>query len=199
MTHARPARFIHRSIEELASIERPPDICEQAFELVAGQNLPKRTVAALARMVPARQIAAVRTMVAVNNLSGDFARALLAATAADERTDDARGRQSHPGCVIRLSRMERGLIKMQSTGEELRSRYGEDLAYLALVACFVRSWTTHEMVAAWLRSRHPKSATILDSLTRAADFAVKPGRAMKLPYSPTTCATESGKGRKRRR
>jgi hypothetical protein len=74
MTQARPARFICRSNDSRGGRESVTALCEEAVALVVGLTLPKRTVAALGRMVPARQVAAVRIMVAVNNLSGDFAR-----------------------------------------------------------------------------------------------------------------------------
>ncbi|WP_408334405.1 plasmid partitioning protein RepB C-terminal domain-containing protein [Paraburkholderia agricolaris] len=186
MTHARPARFIHRSTEARVGGEKPPDICEQAFALIGEQTLPKRTVAALARMVPARQVSATRTMLAVDNLSGDFARALLAATPCGGRADDARGRQSHADCAGRLARTEQGLLQMQRDCAELRSHYNDDLIYLALAASFIRKWMRNEVVASWLHLHHPKFAIVLDALVTAADVAIEPGRPMKLPYSPTS-------------
>lgn len=198
MTQARPARFIHRSNSAQAECERPPEICAEAFALVVGQTLPKRTVAALARMTPARQVAAARTMVAVDNLCGDFARALLAATPSSERTDDARGRQSHPDCAGRLARMEQGLVQIQLEAAELRSHYDNDLFHLALTASYVRGWMRSEVVATWLSSHHPEFAIVLDRLTKAADFAIQPGRQMRLPYSPVASPATLRKGKSAR-
>jgi hypothetical protein len=194
MTQARPARFIRRSNATQAGCERPPEICAEAFDLLVGQSLPKRTVAALARMTPARQIAAAQTMAAVDNLSGDFARALLAATPSSERVDDARGRQSHPDCAARLAGMERGLVQMQLEAAELRSHYDDDLLHLALAASYVRGWMRNEVVTTWLRSHHPKFTIVLDRLANAADFAIEPRRPMRLPYSPLARPAISRKG-----
>jgi hypothetical protein len=196
MTHARPARFIYRSTETRVGREKPPDICEQALALIAGQTLPKRTVAALARMVPARQVAAVRIMVAVDNLSGDFARGLLAATVCSDRADDARGRQSHADSAARLARMEQGLLRLQRHCAELRSHYDDDLVYLALAATFVRKWVRNEVVASWLHLHHPKFAVVLVRLGEASDFAKVPGRHMRLPYSPRAGSIESRKSKR---
>ncbi|MDR6495230.1 hypothetical protein J2797_005146 [Paraburkholderia terricola] len=183
MTHARAARFIHRFNETRTGCERPSGICEEAFASVAAQTLPKRTVAALARMASVRQIAAIRIMVAVDNLSGDFARALLAATPSSQRSDDARGRQSHPDCVDQLARIERGLVQMQREAAELRLHHGDNLVHLVLAASVVRDWMMNEVVTTWLHSHYPESAIVLQRLANAADFAVEPGRPMKLPYS----------------
>ena len=199
MTQARPARFMRRSNAARGQCERPPEICAEAFTLVVGQTLPKRTVAALARMTPARQVTTVRTMVAVGNLSGDFARALLAATPSSERVDDARGRQSHPACAGRLARMEQGLVQMQLEAAELSSHYDDDLFHLALAASYVRGWMRNELVTTWLSSHHPKFAIVLDRLAKVADFAIEPGRPMRLPYSPAASPAISRKGESGRR
>ncbi|WP_367117591.1 plasmid partitioning protein RepB C-terminal domain-containing protein [Paraburkholderia phenazinium] len=198
MTKARPARFIRRS-KAPPGCERPPEICAEAFALFVGETLPKRTVAALARMVPARQVTSARTMVAVDNLSGNFARALLAATPSSKRGDDARGRQSHPDSARRLARMEQGLIQMQLEAAELRSHYDDDLFHLALAACYVRGWMRNEVVTTWLHSRHPESAAVLDRLAKAADFAIEPRRPMKLPYSPAASPAAPHKNKSGRR
>lgn len=195
MTQARPARFIRRSNAAQAGCERPPEICAAAFALVVGQALPKRTVAALARMTPARQVAAAQTMVAVDNLCGDFARALLAATPSSERVDDARGRQSHADFAARLAGMERGLVQMQLEAAELRSHYDDDLFHLALAASYVRGWMRNDVVTTWLRLHHPKFAIVLDRLAKAADFAIEPMRPMRLPYSPAGRSAVSRKGK----
>ncbi|WP_306456595.1 plasmid partitioning protein RepB C-terminal domain-containing protein [Paraburkholderia bryophila] len=183
MTQARPGRFICRSSKATGGLQSVPGLCEGAAALVAGLTLPRRTVAALEKMVPARQVAAVRTMVAVDNLSGDFARALLAATPANERTDDARGRQSHPDCANRLGRMERELAQMQVEAAEKRSRYEADLVYLALTASFVRNWMNNEVIVSWLESHHPRCAIALARLASKSDFAIEAARPMKLPYA----------------
>ncbi|MFM0651800.1 hypothetical protein [Paraburkholderia sediminicola] len=127
-----------------------------------------------------RQVTAVGMMVALDNLSGDFARALLAATLPAERSDDARGRQSHPGYRGRLAKMEQGLSQLQREATELELCYNDDLFYLALASSYVRNWTRNEVVYPWLRSHHPKFAVLLKTLVEVADFAIEPKRPMKL-------------------
>jgi hypothetical protein len=197
--HARPARFIRRSSGSRGECQKPPEICDEAFALVARQILPKRTVVALGRMVPTRQVAAVRMMVTLANLSGDLARALLAATPSIERCDDPRGRQSQAVCAGRLAKMERSLVQMQLEAAELRSHYDHDLLYLALASSFVRNWMGNEVVDAWLHSHHPEFYIKLKSLVKAANFAIEPGRPMKLPYSLTASAIESRNSGRRNR
>jgi hypothetical protein len=117
----------------------------------------------------------------------------LAATPCTARADDARGRQSHADCAGRLAGMERGLLQMQRDCAELQSHYDNDLVYLALAASFVRKWMRNEGVASWLHLHHPTFAIALDALVTAADFAVEPGRPMKLPYFSTASPEVSRK------
>lgn len=167
--------------------------------MVAGQLLPKRTVQALQRMVPARQLEAVRIMVAQDNLSGDFARALLAATSARARADDARGRQSHPECVRRLAQMVGRLVEAQREVAILRPRHDQNLLFRTLAAGWTRTWIHDDVVAAWLLTHHPKYAVALRRTVDDADFAIEPQRRMKLAYKPTRSPDVVAAGKRRRR
>lgn len=84
---------------------------------------------------------------------------------------------------------------MQVDAAEQRSRYEDDLVYLALAASFVRNWMRNEVVAAWLYSHHPQFAGVLGRLAKDSDFAIESGRLMKLPYALAGNAVVSRKKR----
>ncbi|MBB5441601.1 hypothetical protein [Paraburkholderia sp. WSM4177] len=88
---------------------------------------------------------------------------------------------------------------MQLEAAELRSHYDDDLFHLALAASYVRGWTRNEVVTPWLYSHHPEFAIVLDRLAKAADFAIEPGRPMRLPYSPAASPAISRKDKSGRR
>lgn len=188
MTTARPARFVARAAETSTGRVAPPGICPEALALLAGYQLPDRTVAALRRMVTVRQLAAALVMVGANNCSGDLARALLAATPASQRADDPRGRQSDRHRARLLSGMEKGLTRMQETVQSLTPGYHDDLCSLALAASFVRGWMRDDVVTEWLHSHSPSAAATLAQLISASETATAPKRRMKLPYVPATQA-----------
>ena len=188
MTTARPARFVARAAETSTGRVAPPGICPEALALLAGYQLPDRTVAALRRMVTVRQLAAALVMVGANNCSGDLARALLAATPASQRADDPRGRQSDRHRARLLSGMEKGLTRMQETVRSMTPGYHDDLYCLALSASFVRGWMRDGVVTAWLQSCAPGAAATLSRLVSASETATAPKRRMKLPYAPATQA-----------
>ncbi|PRX31673.1 hypothetical protein B0G75_105463 [Paraburkholderia sp. BL18I3N2] len=186
MTHARPARYVARSDRQSADRACPPGICPEAADQLTGYRLPERTHTALARMVPSRQVAVASVMVRQNNCSGDFARALLAATPAGLRADDPRGRQSDREGVRRLADMERGLIRVQLVAQELAAGYYDDLFLLALTASFVGSWMRNDVVRLWLQSRYPGNAVTLGRMASRSECARHAKRPMKLAYTPVS-------------
>jgi hypothetical protein len=137
-------------------------------------------------MVPSRQVAVASVMVRQNNCSGDFARALLAATPAGLRADDPRGRQSDRDGVRRLAAMERGLIRAQLAAQELAAGYYDDLFLLALTASFVGSWMRNDVVRLWLQSRYPGNAVTLGRMASRSECARHAQRPMKLAYAPVS-------------
>jgi len=188
MTPVRPARFVARTAENSVGRVGPAGICPEAIALLAGYQLPDRTVAALRRMITLRQLAAAMVMLRADNCSGDLARALLAATPASQRADDPRGRQADRHRAKLLSGMEKGLTSMQDKVRSMTPSYHEDLYCLALTASFVRSWMRDDVVAAWLQSHAPGAATALVHLVSASETAAVPKRRMKLPYAPAVQA-----------
>lgn len=184
VTHARPARYVARSDGESATRARRAGLCPEAAGQMIGYRLPERTLAALARMVPSRQVAAASVMVRQNNCSGDLARALLAATPAGLRVDDPRGRQSDRDGVRRLAAMERALVRLQATTQELAAGYSDDLLLLALTAGLVRGWMRNYVVRAWLQSHYAGNAVTLERMGSRSGCVRQAKRPMKLPWPP---------------
>lgn len=197
MKKTQSPRFICRAIG--SGNPAPPNLCPDAAAMVAEQTLPTRTVQALQKMSPARQVEAVSIMVRQDNLTGDFARALLAATPASMRVDAAHGHVSHPDCVRRLGRIVQGLTAVQQDAKRLRSRHDGNLLLLTLAAGWARGWVRDAVIAQWLKSRRPDYAAVLEHLVKDADHAIAPGRRMKLAYEVAGGMVAAAHRRKRRK
>ena len=180
MKKVQRPRFICRSVSIGNPV--PVNLCPEAAAMVAEQALPARTRQALEKMSPARQVEAVSIMVRQDNLTGDFARALLAATPASMRIDAAHGHVSHPDCVRRLGRIVQRLTALQQDAECLRSRHDGNLLLLTLAAGWARGWVRDAVIAQWLKSRRPDCGAMLERVVQDADHAIVPGRRMKLAY-----------------
>ena len=199
MRKAQSPRFICRTVSSGNRV--PGNLCPEAAAMVAEQTLPARTAQALEKMSPARQVEAVSMMVRQDNLTGDFARALLAATPASMRVDAAHGHVSHPDCVRRLGGIVQRLTALQQDAQCLRSRHDENLLFLTLAAGWARGWVRDAVIAQWLQARRPDYAAVLERLVQDADYAIVPGRRMKLAYEVAggmVAAARRSKGRRRR-
>jgi RepB plasmid partitioning protein len=199
MRKAQSPRFICRTVSSGNRV--PGNLCPEAAAMVAEQTLPARTAQALEKMSPARQVEAVSMMVRQDNLTGDFARALLAATPASMRVDAAHGHVSHPDCVRRLGGIVQRLTALQQDAQCLRSRHDGNLLLLTLAAGWARGWVRDAVIAQWLKSRRPDYAAVLERVVQDADHAIAPGRRIKLAYEVaggTAAVARRSKGRKRR-
>ena len=200
MKKAQSPRFICRSLAQpgngtLASL------CAEAAEIVAGQTLPARTAHALESMSPAHQVRTVSLMLRQDNLTGDFARALLAATPADRRVDNGHLCSSRPDCTRALARIVTRLAAAQENAEVLRADHDANLLFLTLAAGWTRTWIRDDVIGQWLASRLPAHLAALKGIVNEADFAIAPRRHMKLPYDAAAgaVATSIHKRSKKRR
>lgn len=196
---ARTPRFICRTVGPTDNAP-PGNLCQEAIAVVAGQALPVRTLRALGAMVAVQQVHILSIMLRQNNLTGDFARALLAATPVNLRTDARRLCRASPDCNRRLARAVRRLTAAQQEAEPLRVRHDDNLLVLALAAGWARTWVRDEVIALWLASHRPAELAILKRIVDDADFAVAPRRHLKLPYQPdaTMAGNRKGNARKKR-
>jgi len=188
-------RFICRTVAQ-ADNDTPANLCLEASAAAAGQALPVRTLRALACMSPEQQVNTISIMLRQDNLSGDFARALLAATPANMRADDRQLCRVHPDCNRRLARIIHRLVAAQHEADILRARHDENLLALTLTAGWARTWIRDDVIASWLASHRPASLAVLERIVDDADFAVAARRHMKLPYQPASAmaATHAGTG-----
>ncbi|CAH2913460.1 MAG: hypothetical protein CPSOU_2277 [uncultured Paraburkholderia sp.] len=198
MRAAPSPRFVCRTGAPGSSVA-PPCLSEEAAAIVAGRTLPVRTVQALQRMSPAQQRETLSLMVRQENLSGDFARALLAATPPAKRIDHGHSAQLNPASARQLGRTVEKLTAAQRDVEALLAHHHENLVFVTLAAGWARTWIHDEVIADWLASRHPEYAAVLDRAVSQADISMAPGRHMKLAYEVVTGIVATSKGKKRRR
>ena len=198
MRAAPSPRFVCRTGAPRSSVA-PPCLSEEAAAIVAGQTLPIRTVQALQRMCPSHQRETLSLMARQENLSGDFARALLAATPASKRIDHGHSAQLNSDSARQLRRTVQKLTAAQRDAEALRAYHHENLFFLTLAAGWTRTWIHDEVIADWLTSRHPEYAVVLKRTVSQADAALAPGRHMKLAYEVAAGIAVASIGKKRRK
>jgi hypothetical protein len=159
------------------------DVPDEMDGRFANVMLPVRTVHALTRMGPSRRRSVIAMMKSVDNFTGDFAFALLAATPVDERSDVVQIRRTNIQRIRKFARIEKRLFRLQARIGILSANHADNLVHLVVCITFVRSWIRNPDVLAWLRVRYPRHAVVLERIVATADATKLPGRPMKLPYS----------------
>ncbi|MFL9858076.1 hypothetical protein PQR72_20435 [Paraburkholderia madseniana] len=119
----------------------------------------------------------------MDNLTGDFAHALLAATPEGMRATVARSQRIDNSRARSFARIEKRLMGLYTKNQMLSAGHNDNLRYLAVCASYVRGWTHNRHVLAWLRLHYPVHAASLEQIAEEADCAKEPKRAMKLPYA----------------
>ncbi|MFM0367845.1 hypothetical protein [Paraburkholderia aspalathi] len=166
---------------------------------LAGQTLPMRTIRALGRMSPLRRAAVAKLMRAVDDITGDFAHALLAATPENMRTVVVRRQRFDDSRKRSFAKLEKLLTDLQGKNQTLSVAHNANLTYLAVCCSYVRGWAHCYDVLSWLHKRYPLYAASLERITRETDCAKQPKRTMKLPYARDRTADSPKKtGRKPR-
>jgi hypothetical protein len=120
-----------------------------------GKILSARTIQALNRMTAQRQVVASNLMAAVDNYSGDFAHALLAATPENSRATVERVRRCVGGRTRSFATLEKRLIGLLEQNHILSTAHNTNLLFLAVCGSCIRSWVRNCDVFAWLRV-HPR-------------------------------------------
>ncbi|WP_434108157.1 hypothetical protein [Paraburkholderia caffeinilytica] len=172
---------------------------EDASAILAGQTLPVRTIRALDRMAPLRRAAVANLMGTLDNVTGDFAHALLAATPAGLRVVARRSQRVDRRRVQRFARLEKRLLAAHVKNQLLSAGHNDNLRYLAVCISFIRGWTSSDGILVWLRLRYPIQTASLERMVKEADCATEWKRAMKLPYARDRVAGPAKEVRRRAR
>ena len=131
-------------------------ICPEAAELLKDKQCPMITITTLKKMKPLRQIAAAELMISMGNYSIPYAKALLAATPADQRAEDAKRMTPKGVSPEQLAQMEREMANLQRGIKRVEASYGPDHLHLVLTVGYVRSLLGNNAIARFLGKHHPE-------------------------------------------
>ncbi|MDP9412526.1 MAG: ParB N-terminal domain-containing protein [Pseudomonadota bacterium] len=153
---------------EVASVHRRSKmlngICSDAVEILKNVSCPLIVFDTLRQMVPVRQIEAAELMLGQNNFTGQFAKALLAATP-EKLLVKARKKVSDSGASVeQIARMERELAALQVQVKSVEENYGIDNLHLTVARGYVRSLLGNARVVRWLNQNRPEYLSELQTI-----------------------------------
>lgn len=154
--------------------------CARGPELPVPGRLPDRTVASLARMNSFRQGKVLALMQRTGCFTGDFALALLAATAVGELADGRSFVHRNARFAANLTRYERRLEVALCVVEVLAPDYPLMLVERTLQVAFGRHLLAIGPARDWLRQRAPIYLEALQDAGIAAEPARRPRRHIRV-------------------
>lgn len=163
---------------EVVSVQRRSrmlnGICPEAIEILKDLPCPIILFDMLRQMRPARQLEAAELMVGQNNVTGQFAKALLAATP-DQQLVKPRAKSAAGGASIEhLARMERELARLQVQVKSVEDSYGVDNLHLTVARGYVRSLLGNARLVRWISQHRPEYLAELQAIAEVESLSLVP-------------------------
>ena len=124
------------------------------------------TIRSLRKMKPIRQVEAAELMIAMNNYTVPYAKALLASTTPDQLLETAAPKSSKGITPEQLAQLQREMDSLNRGIKSIEATYGSDHLYLVLAAGYVRSLLENALTVRYLRRHHPE---ILEEFVRIVE------------------------------
>ena len=141
-------------------------ICDEVVELLKDKHCPVNTFQSLKRMKPLRQIEVAELMIAMDNYSVSYSKALLAATPQDQLIDADKPKNFKGISAQQIAQMETEMAKLQREMKLIEDSYGPDHLNLVLARGYLVTLVENEEVSRYLAQNHGE---ILSEFRRIAE------------------------------
>lgn len=129
-------------------------ICPEAAELLKDKHCPINTFRSLKKMRPLRQVEVVELMIAMDNYSVMYSKALLAATPQDRLVEPGKLKKFKGISVEQIARMEAEMANLQRELKLIEDSYGPDHLNLVLARGYLVSLLNNNNVVRYLTQHH---------------------------------------------
>ncbi len=146
-------------------------ICPEVVELLKHSELPIETARVLKRLVPVRQIEVAKLMLASNNTSTSYARALFMASNPSMLKNKCKQRIGGVTNEER-ERMERELASIQRDIRDVEENYGANMLQLVVANGYIGRLLNNTEVATYLERHHSSLLEQLRQLQASIDADV---------------------------
>jgi len=129
-------------------------ICPETAELLKDKHCPQNTFQSLKKMKPMRQIEVTELLIAMDNYSVSYSKALLAATPQDQLIDSEKPKSFKGISAEKIAQMESEMAKLQREMKLIEDSYGPDHLSLVLARGYLVSLLENEGVSRYLAQNH---------------------------------------------
>ena len=131
-------------------------IAAGAVEILKDRPVNPHVFDVLRRMKDYRQVETAELMASMNNFTGSYATAILAATRQDDLARPDRPKNLAGVTTEQMARMERELEKLNHDYRGIETTFGDDVLQLVLASRYLGRLIGNAHVSAYLDSRHPE-------------------------------------------
>ena len=129
-------------------------ICAEVVELLKDKHCPTNTFRSLKKMKPMRQVEVAELMIAMDNYSVSYSKALLAATPQDQLIESEKPKSFKGISAEKIAQMESEMAKLQREMKLIEDSYGPDHLSLVLARGYLVSLLENEGVSRYLAQNH---------------------------------------------
>ena len=129
-------------------------ICPETAELLKDKHCPINTFQSLKKMAPIRQVEVTELMIAMDNYSVSYSKALLAATPQDQLIDSEKPKNFKGISAEQIAQMETEMAKLHREIKLIEDSYGPDHLNLVLARGYLASLLENEEVSRYLAQNH---------------------------------------------
>lgn len=131
------------------------DISPEVVELLKDRSVNPATFDVLRKMKSLRQFEAAELMIATNNFTTSYAKALLAATRQADLARPDRPKHVHGMTPEQMARMEREMETLTRDFKTLEETFGDDVLHLVIASRYLNRLISNRDIAQYLEKRHP--------------------------------------------
>jgi ParB-like chromosome segregation protein Spo0J len=146
-------------------------ICKEVAVMLGDTRCPAAAIEVLKRLKPVRQMDAAELMIASQNFTVPFAKALLAATPDEFLTPAAAKGQRRKDSVAAIARVERELNSLQQKTSTVVDAYGQEMVDLTLLRAHLCVLLGSNAVVKWLARNRPVYLTEFQKVVEIEDVA----------------------------
>ena len=172
VSEARMARALNVDIQSIRHKRDLLDgICSEAVQLLREKRASTDAFRELRKVKPLRQIEIAELMCAAHNVSGGYAKCLVAATPTDLLVDSERGKEIRGLSPDDIARMEH---EMESLGREFKvieESHGKNTLNLVIVVGFLKKLLDNPRVGRHLSNHHPEILVEFQKLVEARNLS----------------------------
>lgn len=131
-------------------------ICPEVIELLKDKAVNPVTFDALRKMKPLRQIESAELMLAVNNWTSSYAKALLAATKQADLAKPDQPKRITGLTREQMAKMEREMASLHQDFKQIEETYGDDVLHLVVASGYLTKLLSNKEIERYLNQYHPE-------------------------------------------